>query len=262
MGKKLANAPIFYILGQIRFNPVLNMADFVPKIHERIRKEFPEVRQEELRRIQMNLATAESGDVVNNLAAPRWIFSNLWKNAGYLLYTDSIVFHTSAYETSAEFSNALLRGIQLIDEAVGLSYIDGVGVRTLDAIIPENGRPLDFYLNRQVLGFHGLLDGELRQNMTENVTQFPTGQQVSRVVILKGVLGIPFDLFPITLTLGTRFQQLNGVHAIVDLDHNRQERFEFDLNEIRGRIRQVKEGVTDVFKKVVTQEALIAWDSN
>ena len=41
MGKKLANAPIFYILGQIRFSPVLKMADFVPKIHERLRREYP-----------------------------------------------------------------------------------------------------------------------------------------------------------------------------------------------------------------------------
>ena len=98
--------------------------------------------------------------------------------------------------------------------------------------------------------------------MTENVTQFQTGQQVSRVVILKGVIGIPFDLFPITLTLGQKFQQLDGLHAIVDLDHNRQERFEFDVDEIASRLHQVKKGVTEAFKKVVTPRALIAWDSN
>jgi uncharacterized protein (TIGR04255 family) len=262
MGKKLANAPIFYILGQIRFSPILRMADFVPKIHERLRRDYPEVRQEELRRIQMNLAAPESNDVVSSLAAPRWIFSDLRKNAGYVLYTDSIVFHTSAYETSAEFLSALIRGVQIVDETVGLSYVDGVGVRTLDAIVPEHGRSLDFYLNRQVLGLHGLLDGEFRQNMTENVTQFPSGQQVSRIVILKGVLGVPFDLFPITLTLGQKFLELNGLHAVVDLDHNRQERFEFDVDEIAGRLSQVKNGVTEVFKKIVTPEALIAWDSN
>jgi uncharacterized protein (TIGR04255 family) len=261
MGKKLANAPVFYTLGQIRFNPVLNMSDFVPKIHERLRKEFPEVRQEDLRRVQMNLAAPEGKDVVSTMATPRWSFANLKRTSGYVLYTDSIVFQTSAYETSAEFSNALLTGIQLVDEIVGLSYVEGVGLRTLDAVIPESGRQLDFYLNRQVLGFHGLLQGELRHNITENVTALPTGQQVSRVVILSGVLGIPMDLFPITLTLGQKFQELNGLHAILDLDHSRQERFEFDLKEIRDRVLQVKHGVTDVFMKIVSPEALTSWDS-
>lgn len=260
MGRKLANAPIFYTLGQIRFNPLLNMGDFVAKIHERLRKEFPEVRQEDLRRVQMNLAAQDGKDVVSTLATPRWSFSNLKKTSGYVLYTDSIVFQTSAYETSAEFSDALLTGIQLVNEIIGLSYVDSVGLRTLDAVIPESGRQLDFYLNRQVLGFHGLLGGELRHNITENVTVFPTGQQVSRVLILRGTIGIPTDLFPITLVLGQRFQQLNGLHAILDLDHNRQERFEFDLGEIRDRVLQVKKGVTDAFDKVVTPEALTVWD--
>lgn len=154
------------------------------------------------------------------------------------------------------------RGIKLVDEIVGLSYIDGVGVRTLDAIIPAEGRSLDFYLKSQALGFHGLLAGDLKHNITENVSIFSTGQQVSRVVILSGTIGIPVDLFPISLTLGKKFQSLNGLHAILDLDHNMQERFEFDIDEIREQVRQVKQAVTNVFKSIVTQQALEVWQSN
>jgi uncharacterized protein (TIGR04255 family) len=237
------------------------MSDFVPKIHERLRREFPEVRQEDIRRVQMNLAAQDSKDFVSTLATARWSFSNLKRTSGYVLYTDSIVFHTSAYETSAEFSSALLTGIQLVNEIVGLSYVDGVGLRTLDAVIPDSGRQLDFYLDRQVLGFYGLLGGELKHNITENVTALPTGQQVSRVVILSGTIGIPMDLFPIPLTLGQKFQGLNGVHAVLDLDHSRQERFEFDIAEIKTRVIELKKGVTEVFSKIVTPEALEVWDS-
>jgi uncharacterized protein (TIGR04255 family) len=261
MGKRMLNPPIFYTVGQIRFNPVLNMGDYVPKIHERLRKRFPEVRQEELRRVQMNFAAQEGKDAVNTFAAPRWSFANLKKTSGYALTTDSLVFQTTAYETSDEFYDALIKGIQLVDEAVGLSYIEGVGLRTLDAVVPASGRPLDFYLNGQVLGLYGLLDGQMKHNITENVTTFPTGQQVSRVVIVTGPLGIPMDLFPIQLTIDQRFQAVNGIHAVLDLDHNRQDRFEFDLSEIGERVRQVKSGVTDVFYRVTTKQAIEAWDS-
>jgi uncharacterized protein (TIGR04255 family) len=259
VGKKLADAPIFYTVGQIRFNPVLNMGEYVAKLHEPLRKEFPDVSREETLRLQVNLAAADNRDAVNSSASPRWKFTNLKKTTGYILHTDALVFHTTAYETSEEFSKALLRGLELIDKTIGLSYIEGVGLRTLDAVIPKQNKTLDFYLHHQVLGFHGLLEGNLKHNITENVSFFPTGQQVSRVVILNGSIGIPVDLFPITLTLNPKFQQLNALHAILDLDHNRQERFEFDLEEVRARINQVKQGVTEVFRKIVTEQALETW---
>jgi uncharacterized protein (TIGR04255 family) len=201
-------------------------------------------------------------DAVSTFSVPRWSFTDLKSTSGYVLYADSLVFHTTAYETSREFSNVIDRGIKLVDEIVGLSYIDGVGVRTLDAIIPAEGRSLDFYLKSQALGFHGLLAGDLKHNITENVSIFSTGQQVSRVVILSGTIGIPVDLFPISLTLGKKFQSLNGLHAILDLDHNMQERFEFDIDEIREQVRQVKQAVTNVLKSIVTQQALEVWQSN
>lgn len=261
MGKKMLNPPIFYTLGQIRFNPVLNMSEYVAKMHKSIRKEFPEVRQEELRRFQMNVAAPDSKDAMTTSSVPRWSFANLVKTSGYVLYNDSLVFHTTAYETSDEFYDSLLRGIKLVDEAVGLSYVESVGLRTLDAIVPDAGKTLAFYLNGQVLGLHGLLGGEMKHNITENVTVFPSGQQVSRVSIMTGSLGVPMDLFPISLTLNRRFQEMNCLHAILDLDHIRLERFEFDLIEIRERVHQVKRGVTDVFDILVTDGARSAWDS-
>jgi uncharacterized protein (TIGR04255 family) len=262
MGKKLANAPIFYTVGQIRFNPVLNLAEYVPKIHERLRREFPDVREDQVMRVQMNFAAAEKKDAVTSVAKPRWFFTDLKNTSGYVLQTDSIVFHTTAYETSHEFSAAMIKGLRIIDEIVGLTFVDAVSVRTLDAVIPDAEKPLDFYISSQVLGFHNLLEGEVKHNISENVTIQKTGRQVSRVVVLHGTIGIPIDLFPIPLKVSTKFQQLDGLHAILDLDHIQEERFEFDLEEVEARIRQVKQGVNEVFHKVVTAEAVKAWDKN
>ena len=250
MGQKMANPPIFYTIAQIRFNPVLNMSEYVPKIHLALRKEFPEIRQEELRQFQLNIAATGNGEPVSSFAAPRWVLSNLKKTSGYILLNDSIAFHTAAYETSEEFSAALLRGIELVNELVGLSYVDRVGFRTLDAIIPESGRSLRYYLKNDVLGFYEMLNGELKYNVSENFTVLPSGQLVARLAILSSPsVGVPPDLFPIQLTLKQQLQGPIGLHAVLDLDHSQEDRFEFDLQEIQLRIRQLKSILTGVFRE-------------
>jgi uncharacterized protein (TIGR04255 family) len=258
MGKKMENPPIFYTVGQIVFNPVLNMGEYVPKFHARIRKDFPEVRDENVRQFQLNLAE-KSNDGLTSSSAPRWSFTSLKQTGGYILRRDSIAFHTTAYETSEHFIGELLRGISLVNELVGLSYIDRVGFRTLDAVVAEPEKPLGFFLRQEVLGFQNFLSGEMKHNMSENVTALPNAQLVSRVVILSGQLGVPIDLYPILLQIKPRLQTPLGVHAIIDLDHSQQDRFEYELDEIGERVRLGKAAITEVFRKVVTREALEYW---
>jgi uncharacterized protein (TIGR04255 family) len=260
VGKRMAKPPIFYTVAQIVFNPVLDMGDYVPKFHARIRKDFPEFRHEELRKIQLNVADPASTEVMSSSAVPRWSFSNLRQTSGYVLRTDSIAFHTTAYETSAEFSAATARGISLVNDVIGLSYVDRVGFRTLDAIVPEGDQPLGSYLRSEVLGFREFLKGESTHNVTENVTTLSSGQLVSRLVTRSGPVGIPIDLFPISLKFKAQLEGPLGLHAVLDLDHSQQNRFEFDLDEIEQRVRLGKTALTEVFRSTVTPRALASWD--
>lgn len=254
----MANAPIFYTIGQIVFNSVLNMSDFVPKFHSRIRKEFPEFRDEDLRQFQINIAE-KSSEPLSSSSAPRWMFTNLKQTNGYILRRDSLAFQTTDYETSDDFVAYLLRGISLVNELVGLSYVDRVGVRTLDAVITEKEKPLTFFLRPEVLGFQSFLPGEMKHNISENVTLLSSGQLMSRVVVLHGVLGIPVDLFPIALNLKAKLQSPLGTHAVIDLDHVQQDRIEYGLDDIRERVRLGKSALTEVFRSVVTKEAIEHW---
>ena len=260
MGKRMANPPIFYTIAQIVFNPVLTMGDYVPKFHARLRKDFPEFKQEEVHQFQLNIAEKSGKEALSSHSALRWSFTHIKQTSGYLLRPESISFHTTAYETWEEFVAALLHGVSLINELVGLSYIDRVGIRTLDAVVSETEKPLAFFLRQEVLGFQNFLSGEMKYNMSENVTIGPSGQLVSRVVLLSSEqIGVPVDLFPIALRLPTRLQKSVGTHAVIDLDHAQQDRFEFDIEEVRDRIRTGKARITEVFKSVVTEDALRHW---
>ena len=75
MGTKMNNAPVFYTLAQVRFNPVSVMGDYVPKIQERLRQTgFPDFRKEVLHRIE--LRQIEEQPEVQTPAATRWSFMN------------------------------------------------------------------------------------------------------------------------------------------------------------------------------------------
>ena len=42
---RLANAPVVYVLCQIRFSPIEKMADYVPAIQEALRAEYPNLKE-------------------------------------------------------------------------------------------------------------------------------------------------------------------------------------------------------------------------
>ena len=41
MGKKLANAPVYYTVAQVQFNPILNLDSFLPAIQAKMRATLP-----------------------------------------------------------------------------------------------------------------------------------------------------------------------------------------------------------------------------
>jgi uncharacterized protein (TIGR04255 family) len=258
MGVKMKNAPIFYTIAQIQFNPILNMKKFIPEIQDQLRKEYPDFRQENVNNLQIAVSTNQPQ--LQARSSHRWLFVDQKKTSGFILYPESLVFHTTAYDTSELFFRELLRGMGVVNKNAHLSYVERVALRTLDAVVPSPGDKLEKYLSPRVLGFYKTFDGELQHNITECIMRIPPGGQlISRVVILRGSLGLPMELFPMALEIAQRFQRVNGDHALLDIDRSEQGRFEFSDTELHSRLQAVKQGATDAFHKAVLPEALEFW---
>lgn len=259
MGEKMRYAPIFLTLGQVRFNPVLQMAESVSALQEHFRKAgYADFAKDELKTIQFN--QADLTPQIELLPAVRWRFGNSAKTSEYLLFTDRMIFQTTAYENSVQFIDNVLEGVRVVHEAVQLSYVEGVSVRTLDAIVPQDGKALARYLHPQLLGFYGLSSGELKQSALQALSEYSENcQLIARVVVLHGHLGLSLDLMPLTLTISPRFAQVNCDHAILDNDCAIQRRFDWDLAVVKESLRRAKAGVTEAFDRAVTEEARIEW---
>jgi len=260
MGQKLSHAPVFYTLAQVVFNPVLQIPDFVPKIQDRLRRAgFPDYRKELLRQLEVRQGEGEPPQVSTQEGPTRWNFVNSDRVSGYILQPNSFVYHTTAYETFEVFSKNLIDGLGLVHEEINLAFIERIGIRYLDAVLPKKGETLPQYLKSSVLGLSSGIQGKLLHSFTETATETADGRLVSRVLITDGDLALPPDLFPLGLTLGERFSNIKAHHAILDNDHYSTERFDFSLERVAKKLNASHARIDEAFRATVTEFALAAW---
>lgn len=261
MGQKMKKPPIFYTIGQIQFNTVLGMVKFVPEIQEAFRSSFPDFQTQKIANIQIRFMGDSSP--AQATAQDQWQFTDLRRMSGYVLRQNSLVFHTTAYEDSKHFLQKVLDGISVVNTHASLSYIDSVAIRTLDAVIPESDLSVRDYLNPAIHGLSEGLEGGLKQSLSESLWEIPpSGVLISRAAIVKGVLAVPMDLFPLALELKPQLRDIQAAeHALLDNDRQEKQRFEYDLDEIGKRLVIVKKNVTEAFEKQVSEVALKRWNS-
>jgi uncharacterized protein (TIGR04255 family) len=261
MGQKMKKPPIFYTIGHIQFNTVLGMGKFISDIQEALRGDFPDFQAQKIANIQIRIAG--EGSPAQAAIQEQWQFTDLKRTSGYLLRPNALVFHTTAYEDAEHFLQKVVDGISVVNHCAGLSYVDSVAIRTLDAVIPAPDLNVRDYLNPAVRGLSRGLDGQLKHSVSESLWEIPpNGVLISRVAIVKGTgtLAIPMDLFPLSLELKPELKEVNVEHALLDNDRQEKERFVFDLEEIQKRLLIVKKGATEAFHKAVSAVALERWN--
>jgi uncharacterized protein (TIGR04255 family) len=253
-------APVFYTLAQVQFNPIARMSDYVGSIQERLRRSgFPDFRPENQLEILVRRVEGLPPDIQQQQQM-RWSFTNTQQTEGYLLFSSNLVFHTSDYITFEDFLAKTISGLELIHEIVELAYIERIGLRYLDAIVPSEPDLLPQYLNSSLLGFSEAVTGNLKHSFTETVTEITNGALVTRAVISQGNLALPPDLFPLQLRLKPRFAEINGRHAVLDTDLSISGRSDFDINTVKAQLEKAHDLTTNIFKNSVTGHARNQWD--
>lgn len=259
MSNKMMSAPIFYMIGQVRFSPVLRMGDFVSSIQGDLRRQFPDFVEQQLQTFEFQISSGGGAPEIVNTPTKRWHFKDVNGTSGYILSRDSLSFHTTAYNTSEHFMDLLLVGLKLVNERVDLSYVEGWGIRSLDAVVPTEGRDLDFYVKANLLGLYGRLDGQFIHSIFETSVQNAGGRLASKAVTLVGKLGISADLAPMMLKVRPDLLNLQGRHIVLDNDCSQTERIAFDLEEILKRLRLAKKSISEAFYAAVTDDAVALW---
>jgi len=263
MGQKMRQAPVYFTLVQARFNAILALDSYVPKIQDRLRVQgFPDTQKGVLATFNLNVSSPGEAapPQVPVSQVPRYIFGNINKTAGFILDPGSLSFQTTDYDIFENFSETFLNGLGIIHEVVSLGYTDRIGVRYLDAVYPKKDEDLSQYLTGTVLGLSGRLDGDLVHAFSETVVRNGSIKVIARTIVQNGPIGFPPDLQPMGLMVTEKFKALNGQHAILDTDGSHDRRDAFDLRRIETLLSRVHAAVIKAFMATVTQRAIQTWE--
>jgi len=264
VSEKMANATVYYAVAQARFNTIANMAHYVDAVQDAFRRrDFTTFETHESTVIDFD----DSTQTVNSSKSPAWFFAQADRKAGFMVSQTSILFHTTHYETSADFLPKLLEGLKIVHEIVGLAHVARIGLRYLDAVLPRSGESPYAYI---VPTLHGIdLRGEsVLYRVHEAVFPIEAAPPatdsllVSRVHWRKGAVAFPPDLivYPHTLAAKDSFIAWGtGEHIVIDTDHFVSGQFPIDDAVLSAELRSLHGRSKDVFNTVITQHARDAW---
>jgi uncharacterized protein (TIGR04255 family) len=264
MARKMTHAPVYFAIMQARFNQILALDSYAPQIQEHLRKHgFPDVQKGALAAFNLNLAapTDESPPQVPVAQTPRYTFSNIDRTAAFILDQGALSLQTTEYDVFDTFCSHFQHGLQVVHDAVNLSFTDRIGFRYLDAVFPRTGESIGDYLNASVLGLGQHFQETIVHSFSE--TRLRTSSDidvVARVIIQKGRVGFPPDLLPNPLRVPDRFQILQGHHAILDIDGFLERRETFNVDRVGDHLRLIHDEIAEAFRATVTPHAIKVWE--
>lgn len=263
MGKKMSNAPVYFTVAQIKFNPILNLDSYMSTIQPKMKAlQFPDYRQENMQRLVLPIGGGEVGQMSPPSLVPhsRFVFGDRDGLSNFVLENNSLGFQTTVYDTFKVFSKALFAGLDVINCTLGLDFTERVGLRYLNAVQPvQTGESLSDYLIPEVLGLSQGIGGHLEHSISETLTSRDSCRLVSRVIIQNGHVGLPPELMVAAPKVNPRFTQGQGLYAIMDSDAFSEQRESFDMSKLEQHLLVLHDEIEKSFDATITEHARKVW---
>ena len=259
---QLPNAPLIYVLAQIRFTHVPHMDKRREDFHERIFDRYPKAETERIQQMAIKDGQPTLGDSVQ-----RWLLFDEPRTTGIILDAGMLIFHTTAYRTSrnflTEFQNILDAFVQVLPDR-GVS-VQRLGLRYVDLLMKEE----ELNVDQQVINTLRL------PQLPEDIGTPRTMEQIiSYVTPIGSMLRVrhrqsttpdvlPGDIFPNQLQPAPRLMREhleNTIVGLLDFDHFIEQEMPFEPTAVIDRFRTLHEKTSAAFKATTTPEARSIWE--
>jgi uncharacterized protein (TIGR04255 family) len=265
---KWKNAPVVYVIVQVRFSPILSLATYIPQIQEHFRKsDFPGFANR--LNFQLGFALPNPGDPEQPTppALPfertnAYVFSNRQGTQSFVLEQNGLTFHvTDDYQDFKWLLDLYLKHLTVVNEIIKPNFSERVGLRYIDAVLPQPGATVSQYLVPEVLGVAQKLPSgsALQHTYTETIVQMDSISTVSRILIRDGQIAFPPDLQSLPVTISPRFTSYRGSHATIDTDSFQVAPFDMDILKLRDILTDLHQSVEHAFLGVTTPSAIADW---
>ena len=254
---RLNNAPVVYVLCQIRFSPVEKMADFVPVIQEALRGQYPVYEREQIGGVTLG----PNGQPTFVQNENRWRFETRDQRTGYMLSTNQLITHTTAYVDSEDFRSRIVSGFRTVHEFAKLSFIQRVGLRYIDLIIPGDDDRIEDYVNPALVGFRSQVSG-LVPDVSQQFLRAHSpigGTMLMRASRALHATALPADLMPTPLKL-LREPNAEKESVLLDWDHYIEPlNLDPDPDALDQKLRGLKAPIAKIFEEAITEHAVKVW---
>ena len=259
MGVALKKPPVYLTVVQVRFNPILKLAEFLPAVQEGMRRAgFPAYQAQTAIALQLTVQGGHPAPVP--FVRERSSFGNVDKTHEFWLDSDSLALQSTNYGNFESFSEVFLNGLALVHDAVHLDFTERIGLRYLDRVFPLGDDTLAQYLVPQALGLSAALGGSAQHSYLEAVCKVDAYLLRSRVVVQSGGLAFPPDMVPGGLVVSKRLAEYDGLNAILDNDGSLETREIYSANGVAKHLDAIHKIIGNAFRAIATDHARKVWD--
>lgn len=261
MNPKLSKQPVTYVLAQIKFTSIENIAEYVSKLQDSIRERFPHFQD-----VSMSAIQFKENSVASPMTWVQWHFIDKEKQTGIILDKQSIAIHTTDYTQYHSLISSFGKVIEQFYAILNISLFTRLGLRYINLI--EEGLS---DINSGLKGFQ--LSGTEFNEQKQYISQTQTTQQSQKGHVKiqathvgnKELLGdnkflLPFDLIDTVKVLSFKnLKEPQNDFLILDIDHFNNEQGDFEIKEILNQFDQLHETAYQVFCQAVGTTNLQNW---
>lgn len=141
------NPPLAYVVAEVQFSPYYQLGNHVAEFQAAIRDRFPRTHEANVLRleVQANAPIAQQEKA--------WRFFSENQRLGIDLSARHIAFHATEYEDFPEFSETLALVLRALDRTIPGLFVNRLGLRYIDYILPKAGESTWDYVVESLRGF-------------------------------------------------------------------------------------------------------------
>ena len=263
MKRQLRKSPLTYVIAVVKISPIMELKNYIPRMHESIRKDFPICNPIDIRAIEMG---PNKELVISEIT--QWHFADKLSTTGILADANTIMFHTTQYDLFENLVGKFKKVIDNFNAVLEIGLYMRIGLRYINMINIEPKK----YLQKELLGFHLQKSEKFKeQYLTKSETIQKTDRGVAKIkttYLSKDFISDNKDiLVPMDLRQGASYLKFDAHakkmpsdnYAMLDIDHFIEESKDFNGAEIIKQLKQLHDGCYDIFTHSVTKEALEEW---
>ena len=251
---RLENSPLVFVVIQVKISPIFSLQNYLPQLQEELRKNgYPRFQRGITQ--QINFGPDFKPNVESNW---RLEFYDREKTNSILLAPDSITLQTNSYTVFEEFERALSHALEILNNSVQISVVEGIGLRYVDWIRPSVGQKAESLLKEGLRGLNyesiGIQDPI---HLSHFVGRTNLGQLMVRFYQQRGHY-LPLDIGAIGLSYSQTIPPTE-LASLLEFDHQANQSFDFDIKDISDVAWKLHAPLDKAFRASVTNEAMKLW---